>query len=250
MTTVFRLLFIVLACSAYAGDPPRETQQTAGQILSTAAKITGLDALPEPAFAPLTEGQTIPFLIKQLTGKDAFTVKFRSEPLKLWQDPPEQPDKDQFPRNFVGLFLAGSGQLVSINSRLAEKDPLMGPEPSPSDAEKQIKGWCEISGLPSKPPKVSFTDALNRVLNVGVASPFLAREISGLYVMVSMRGETRAVWIITLRGMPHFSLSNPPEPPGMSPKPRPQGTPYPEQYSEFRNIVDASTGECLGASSN
>ncbi len=234
MTSALRLLLIVFAGSAYAGEPPKETgtPKTPEQILAMAASITGLQPLPDITFSPLAESDRLPFL-KQLVGQNSVTVKFRSGPLVLPSDPNR---KDKYSRNFVAHFLADTGQLVSIKSSLPEKDSDPLPEFSPATAEDDLKGMGEsYTGLQTATPKISFFDAVNAIK---IGSPYEAQEISGVYVMDSQMGRPpSALWIISLRGIPPLE---------------PQSGSDPSLYSKhhlIRAFIDATTGACLSVAS-
>ena len=67
----------------------------------------------------------------------------------------------------------------------------MEPEPSAKSAQGQLESNSEkYMGLPSVDPKVTFLDAVNSVLaeGGGRGSPFLPKQISGLYVLDSRFG--------------------------------------------------------------
>ncbi len=69
----------------------------------------------------------------------------------------------------------------------------------------------------------------------GLGSPIQARQIIADYVVQSeMGGDPRPVWSITLRGIRMTWFGGPP------------GVP-PIVFSRFRNVVNAETGEWLGA---
>jgi hypothetical protein len=75
------------------------------------------------------------------------------------------------------------------------------------------------------------------VLNKGIGSPFMAKEIYRNYVVQS-RGASprRAVWVVTLRGLPPI------------PSHGPQGDSIPVwQRNYMRNVVDDETGVNLFA---
>jgi hypothetical protein len=78
------------------------------------------------------------------------------------------------------------------------------------------------------------------VLSHGIGSPFLAKEIHGVYVMHSRMGSTpRPVWAITLRGLPPMAARGS------------YGDTIPVwQRNHMRNVLDARSGEVLFATNS
>ena len=117
----------------------------------------------------------------------------------------------------------------------------MRPLPSGEAGEAQLRGQQEIYlGLPTTEPRIKFLDALDLILSKGVGSPFLAKEIHGVYVLDSrMKSPARAVWAITLRGLPPIPVDGP------------HGDTVPAwQRNHMRNVLDDATGEVLFATNS
>jgi hypothetical protein len=95
-------------------------------------------------------------------------------------------------------------------------------------------GLEKYVGFPDVAPRVRLLQALEIVMKKGGGNPYLAKQIVAHYVMQTwMGGKPRAVWAITLRGIPPIE---PPDP-GVSV----------DALNHIRNIVDGETGKWLGA---
>jgi len=206
-----------------------------------ANRLTRFDTLTSQISAQretVTEDKT-PFLWKQFIGKRAWRVDFENVSLKLSSSIPGYPDS--YRRKFTVLIDEETGRLLSISSKFEGEAPDMRPLPSGEAAEAQLQGQQEVYlGLPTIEPKIKFLDALDLVLSKGVGSPFLAKEIYGVYVLDSrMKSPARAVWAITLRGLPPIPVDGP------------YGDTVPVwQRNHMRNVLDATTGEHLFATNS
>jgi len=247
--------FYLINCKRI-GKPPQSrsliTMQQPLNMKSAIARsiaLTGLDAFsskPVATMATMVNDNT-PFLATQFDGRSVWNVEFDGGSLKLksmasWA-------RDQYPRVFTVSIDSGNGQLLGIRCRCKGQDPDFGPEPSVVSAETQLRNSGEIyTGVPSTDPKLRFIDAVDMVLAKGFGSPLTTKEIDGKYVMYSAMGSApRAVWIITLRGIPAIQPPGPmPSPIGSKPVP---ASPIPLwQRNHIRNIIDAMSGEWIFAS--
>lgn len=202
------------------------------------AHITHLDRLTR--VKSVTELQIeeidIPFVSRQFTNRNVWRVEFEPASLKLKSS--NQGFEDRYQRKFVVLAEKETGVIVQVRSRYEGEAEDMRPEPPSALAEAQLRKQGEIyHGFPLVEPEISFVDALDIVLTRGIGSPFVAKEIDGLYLMHSERGgEPKAVWIITLRGIPPRIAKGP------------GGDTVPVwQRNHIRNVIDAMSGECLFA---
>ena len=135
---------------------------------------------------------------------------------------------------FDAFIDASEGRLLKIVSRLPEGGPLIPPLAAPEDAEKEMwnHGQEVYHGFPKDIPSVTFVEALSKLHR---SYPLKAKQIIGRYVLNSSMGRPpRAVWDITTRGVP--------------PHPRtPPHLPRTATY-QYRELIDASTGDWLKSS--
>ncbi len=206
-----------------------------------ASKLTGLDALTTKITAErltLQDDRT-PYLWNKYNGQMAWKVEFAEVSLKFKTSMPDF--ADSYTRKFVVHLDEKTGQLISVVTRFEGKDPDLREQPLGVTAENQLRAEEEFYyGLPTKEPKLTFLGALEVVLNKGIGSPFVAKEIYANYVMHSRGGSPqRAVWVITLRGIP----------------PLPARGEYGDQIpvwqrNHIRNVVDDETGVNLFATNS
>ena len=149
--------------------------------------------------------------------------------------------RDAYKRRFAVLLDERTGQLISVISKFDGNDPDLREQPSGAAAELQLEAGDEIyHGLPAEGPRLTFLSALEVVLNNGIGSPFLAKEIYGNDVLHS-RGPSpqRAAWVVTLRGLPPIPAHGP------------QGDSVPVwQRNHMRNVIDDATGTNLFATNS
>lgn len=125
---------------------------------------------------------------------------------------------------------ANSGQVYRIRSSWTTVGPSIPPEPSAESATEQMSrnGNEVYHEFPSEPARCSFIEALDAVSRGG-GDLLITKQVSAVYVMWSRIGrfqEPRAVWAITLRGIP------PVKPPPGAPK---------SGVDSFRYIIDATS---------
>jgi hypothetical protein len=182
-----------------------------------------------------------PFLHGKINGKkQIWRVEINNVRLKLKSAVPGF--KDKYVRCFEALIDPNTGHLLRIRSIFDGNDPNMLPEPPADIAEKEMRGnWSECyHGFPKQKPSINLETALDNVLAEGIGNPLEAKEIHAAYVLYSRMGsEQRAVWSITLRGIP-------PRPVFGGPPNIPDDEKVPVwQRNHIRNIVDATTGKVL-----
>lgn len=206
-----------------------------------AAALTGLDQLTTHVTAQhvsASHDQT-PFLWQEFADRPAWRVEYTGVQLRFKSAMPGFADR--YVRTFTLLLTESTGQLISVTSKFDGNDPDLRPAASAVSAESQLGAEDEIYyGLPSRNPNHTFVQALEIVLNQGIGSPFLAKEIYGNYVVHS-RGSSpqRAVWVITLRGLPPLPAHGP----GADSVPV-------WQRNHMRNVVDDETGKNLFATNS
>lgn len=214
---------------------------TETDAITRASKLTALDTLTKEITAQrvMIQDERTPYLWKQYNGQNAWKVEFADVSLKFKSATPNF--NDSYKRKFAVYLDEKTGQLISIVSRFEGSDPDLREQPSGAAAENQLKAEDEFYyGLPTKEPKLTFLDALEVVLNKGMGSPFVAKEIYANYVIHS-RGNSpkRNVWVITLRGLP----------------PLPAHGQYGDQVpvwqrNHMRNVVDDETAVNLFATNS
>ena len=209
--------------------------------IEQASRLTDLNTLTEKITARhlTVQDERTPYLWKQYEGKKAWQVEFADVSLKFKTSMPDFEDK--YMRKFVVLLDEKTAQLISVTSKFKGKDPDLREQPSGEVAESQLEAEDEFYyGLPKKGPRLTFLAALEVVLNKGIGSPFLAKEIYGNFVLHSRGGSPkRAVWVITLRGLPPIPAHGE------------HGDSVPVwQRNHIRNVVDDETGENLFATNS
>jgi hypothetical protein len=209
--------------------------------ITRATMLTRLDSFSGTVSAAKVTiaDDTTPFLSKRIKGKLVWRVDFGPAALVLKSAAPRF--RDRYQRTFSVFLDPGSGQLLCIRSRFTGAAGDMRPEPPAASAEAQMAAGGEEKyvDFPATDPKVAFLDAIDAILDRGIGSPLLAKEIDGIYVMqTSMGAPARAVWMITLRGIPPIPAFGP----GANSVPA-------WQLNHMRNAVDANTGGVLFATS-
>jgi hypothetical protein len=202
--------------------------------------ITGLGKISElnSIVATNWSDKTVPFVSKQLRDKMIWQASFRSISLASLATNADQGDLYKWQREFTAFINQETGQFIGIKCKFFGKaDDSMRPEPSADSAEAQLRGAEELySGVPDAYPNISFIEALKGLIDQGVGNPLIAKEIDAWYVLDSHLGSTpRAVWAITLRGIPP-----------VTPRGGEKDQEVPEwQRNHIRYVVDAATGKCL-----
>jgi len=250
------VIVLVFLCLFFSGAamPDSNTELTKEKIMSTnnplsngveaikqASHLTELDQLTKKITAQkLTINiDHTPFLWKQFIGKLCWKVDFDDVSLRLKSSVADF--RDPYLRKFSVVLDASTGQLLSVVTLYEGKDPNLRPQPSGVAAEEQLRGQEEIyHGLPMEEPRLTFLAALDVVLSKGIGSPFLAKEIYANYVIHSRSdGPQRAVWIITLNGLPPIPVDGP------------YGDTVPVwQRNHIRNVIDDKTGVNLFANNS
>jgi hypothetical protein len=221
--------------------PSQHLISNEAEAVTQAQRLTDLGTLTKRIVARrvVIHDDRTPYLWRQYNGRQAWSVEFSGASLKFKSAAPNFQDKYQ--REFIVLLDERTGQLISVISRFDGKDSDLREQPSGAAAELQLKAEDEIYyGLPEEEPKLTFLSVLEVVLNKGVGSPFLAKEIYANYVLHSRGGSPqRAVWVVTLRGLPPIAAHGP------------HGDIVPVwQRNHMRNVVDDKTGMNLFATNS
>ena len=211
------------------------------EAIEQASRLTELDTLTKKVTAQkfTIKDDCTPFLWKHFSGKPCWKVDFDEVSLRLKSSVPNF--RDKYVRKFSVLLDDSTGQLLGVASLFDGKDPDLRPQPSGAAAELQLRGQEEIyHGLPPEGPRLTLLATLDVVLSKGVGSPFLAKEIHASYVLHSRSGgPQRAVWVITLNGLPPIPVDGP------------YGDTVPVwQRNHMRNVVDDETGVNLFATNS
>jgi len=144
---------------------------------------------------------------------------------------------DRFVRTLDAYLDPTDGKLLKLETRWPAGEPPLGPPPSAETAVEQMRRSDNhvYHRFPAEPPKVTFLDALDAIVEQAGAQPTVARQIIAHYVVWSTTSrQPRAVWAITLRGIPPYFLRGR----AVSDEPR----------FQLRYIVDATTGKFLRSS--
>jgi len=203
-----------------------------------AREIVGLPEKAPPRFSAelttLAEDNT-PFLHDQIAGRPIWHVVITDWKLQLKSAPADE--EDPYSRVFDVFIDPTDGKLLKAVSRWPDGVPPIAPEPSAQSAEEQIPRSDQerYHGFPDAPPRIDLLHALDLAQRDTVAQPLLAKQIVVHYVLRSkMGGNPRAVWAITVRGIPPLPSSHPDVPV--------------DARNHIRTIIDADTGKCLGSS--
>jgi hypothetical protein len=216
------------------------TIQTEQQAIARAREIVGLpDRSPARLSAErvtLAEDNT-PFLHEQIVGRPIWHIVIADWKLELKSAAPDE--EDPISRTFDVFIDPTDGKLLKAASRWPENVPPVASQPSARSAEEQMPRSDEerYHGFPDPPPRINLVRALDIVHKDGSVSPYLAKQIVAHYVMQStMNGKPRAVWAITLWGIPPLPSSYP-------------GVPV-DSRNHIRTVVNAETGRCLFSSTS
>lgn len=180
----------------------------------------------------IVEHDNSPFVNSQIAGRQLWLVTLRQWSQELKSTPIGMGDR--YLRTIDVTLDPVSGQVLLVRSRIPEGVEELPPEPEAAVAEVQMRksGGEVYHGLPVDASRVTFVQALDSIQGGG-GNPLIAKQIVARYVQWSKAGrwqEPRAVWAITLRGVPARRDTTAE---GRSPK------------HDFRYIVDAMTGEYL-----
>lgn len=213
------------------------TLKTRDETIEQACKSLGrslVTQVPVVAQVVTLREDNMPYLSKQFIERPLWHVEVRDVSVDRADE--SFPIRDRYSPRTLDVFLDPiSGCILKIVSRWPEGEPRMPPTVDAATAATQMErsGKETYHGFPTRPPRITFLDALRTVENAGWV-PRRARQIVAEYVMWSRMGESpRAVWAIMLRGVPVF-------------KP-PPGTPKGFQ-DQYRHIIDAETGKWIWTS--
>lgn len=219
----------------------RDEEQVRAQVVAVVGVPRDLLLESKIELVSVKEDNT-PFLNKEIISQPLWKVTTPKWRLRLASAMPGF--EDQYERYFDILVDPRSGTILKITSRWPPGIPEMVPQPPADYAEAQMNssGRERYHSFPANAPAITFLEALDVVLREGYGSPLEAKQILADCVVQSrMGGDPRTVWAITLRGI-RIVRQPPPSLDGSSSSGREL------VVDKMRNIVDATTGEWLGAS--
>jgi hypothetical protein len=172
------------------------------------------------------DAATLPFLALQLEGREAWRVDIVGP---RWPSPGLP-----YVRALSALLAPDGTTVLRVISPWPEREPPIAPFPPTTVEERQLAAHDErFSVPPSHPAEVTLAGAL-AVIAANGGDLVQARQILAYHVVHdALRYHERPVWIVQLRGIPPFAAAGP-------------GVPE-NARNHLRHIVDAKTGEWLGA---
>ena len=209
---------------------------TADEAVKLATSCLGLPEVPKEnvkVSSVRLSNQCLPFLADSLAGRETYCIEFSDICWRLSAN-----SRSPINRNIrhLKVFMApDTGLVLKATSSWPEDAEPIPDHPPCAEEERQMSaaGLCYVS-LPMDSPKVSLIKALE------VCRPWDEDvvQIHACYVLEStVQYSARPVWVVHLRGFPAFTGS------GLSSQSR-----VPEHArNHLRNVVDAKTGEWLGA---
>jgi hypothetical protein len=216
------------------------------RVLDCIQRVTALNTV-----SPVSETQrvalteiNIPFLASQF--KDQVGIRVRLAPVKIMWGQGRARQEDRSLRHFTIYLDSEANKVLAVTCRLTERSPDVR-EASVEEAEKQLRNHGEVYvSFPEENPKFSFMDALEEVRTNGRGDPEMAQEIDAVYVMHSVaKKEPRPVWVITLRGLPPYTVRN-----SMREDGRVSKQPPVWRRNMWRKVVDANTGKWIFGSNS
>lgn len=213
-----------------------------GEAIKAARKCIGLSRVADDQVAAeeiVLSSECMPFLGKILQGRKTWKVSFSNMDLAKASGEPAL--SNPHVTTLIVILAPDTGHVLRATSVWPPVVPRMADYPSRESEEQQLMATdTQYTGLPTNAPGVSLAQAL-----AGKDMDYWSddvKQIHACYVLErTIQYEGRAVWVIQLRGFPPYEPS---VPPGADPKSIPESS-----RNHFRNVVDAMTGEWLGADS-
>ncbi len=182
--------------------------------------------------APLSH-ESLPFLAKPLSGQETLRIVFSNLPLHKASGRAELVNPHI--RTLVVFLAPASGHVMKVTSVWPQGVPRIAEFPSCVEEERQMGDLDRYTGLPMRAPKCTLFDAIAK------SRPWSndVKQIHACYVLHSNATyKDRPVWVVQLRGFGPMPFSLPGGVEGEIPE---------DGRNHLRNIVDAETGEWLGA---
>jgi hypothetical protein len=177
--------------------------------------------------------ESLPFLSKQLFGLETWRIEFNSLP---FDDVNRQSEISNPNISRLVVFLAPeSGQVMKVVSVWPDSVPRIADYPACVEEQRQMGDADRYTGLPIEAPKITLMEAITKCVpwSDGV------KQIYACYVIHTSANHTaKPVWIVQLRGIQQIPFSIPGGVEGNIPE---------DAGNHLRNIIDAQTGEWLGA---
>ena len=182
-------------------------------------------------------GQFMPFLHGDLRGKSSWRIEFSN--IDLAKTTGRASLGNRYVKHLVVVLAPNTGQVLCVTSTWPDGVERIPPYPSVQEEERQLRARdVTYTRLPAKEPQVTLLEAIGSK-DMAFWSKDV-KQIHACYINEStIKYADRPVWAIQLRGFPPFV---PPVPPGADPSSISEN-----QRNHIRNVVDAESGEWLGA---
>jgi hypothetical protein len=220
---VFLITLVVGACHARAAV----TQPNADTVVERARRGLGLVGDAKIAATSVRlDSTTLPFVGAELDGKEAWRVEITEPRWPSLQMP--------YVHALSVLMTPDAEAVMRVMSPWPENEPPIAPFPPVAVEQDQLTNHGErFTRLPANATGVTLATALAAAAKNG-GDLAQARQILAYHVVRTIGGQQeRTVWIIQLRGIAPFEAAQP-------------GVPV-DARNHLRHVVDAETGEWLGA---
>lgn len=207
------------------------------EVARTLLGLAHVDASNATARRVQLSDQSVPFLRENLRGKSTWRIEFSN--LDLAKATGHASLGNQHIKRIVVVLAPDTGHVLWVTSVWPEGVKPIPPYPSAQEEERQLRAKeSRYTGLPVEAPKVALFDAL---LSKDIV--FWSKDVKQIHACYvkesSIKYADRPVWVIQFWG---FTPFEPPVPPGVDPASIPENA-----RNHIRNVVDAQTGEWLGA---
>jgi hypothetical protein len=199
--------------------------------------MVGFDPNNASAEEVILTGKSVPFVRDELAGRRTWRVSFSD--LNLAQVGGLSELENPNISSLIVTLAPDTGHVLTVTSVWPKGEPRIAEYPTIESEEKQMLATAtRYEAIPSVPPRVPLLKALvsEDVMHWSTD----VKQIHACYITETcMSHENRPVWAIQLRGFTPFV---PPVPPGADSEKIPV-----DSRNHIRNVVDAATGEWLGA---
>jgi len=261
VSTRLRIFMVLLFCGSVLCCSSAQAQGLDNaQAIQKALTVTGLAGMEQVQIAAkqenLQEADKLPFLnmagdcLWRVSLLDIKPIVRKPAKGKEWGRPWYREDGGapvelEQVHSLDVLINKASGKIIKVSS------PFVSGYPSKFSDEESLRAeGKQYVGLPDVPPKISLMEALQATFE-GLGDTPAAKQIEASYVLYttdipssSCHDSPCPVWAIILKGVPPLMWSITPVAPGEDGKPA-----GPPPYLNMRHLVNAVTGEWMGASS-
>jgi len=210
-----------------------QSEKQAGEIARARLGLVRSPAKEPVVTALMPEKDETPFLNNQIAGQNVWRVTIENVSLELASAPQLS---DRFARTLDVIIDPANGRVLKIETRWPASVPEMASPAAADDAADQMRrsGNEVYHAFPDEEPQITFMQALDVIYRASGTNALVAKQVTGQYVLWSKMGALpRKVWAITIRGV--------------LPRKAPPSAPRDATY-QYREIVDAITGEWIGGS--